>query len=530
MKYCLRLFFCPVIMLLLVCCWSHTLTAAVETPIAPYESSFIFRKVNPIDKYIQAGLKAEHLRPTARCSDEVFIRRVFLDVIGTIPSVNEVTKFLKNNHPNKRAILIEQLMARTEFADYWALKWGDLLRIKAEFPINLWPNAVQAYHRWIHEAIRHNTPYDKLVTSMLTSSGSNFRVPQVNFYRALQGRTAKSIARTVALTFMGVRLEKWPEEQQKAMEIFFSRVAYKRSAEWKEEIVFTDPKPLPNIKATLPDWTEIELKSSDDPRQVFAKWLTEPRNPWFAKNIVNRIWFWLMGRGLIDPPDDIRDNNPPRYPKLLAYLEEELISSDYDLQHIYRLILNSRTYQQSSIPRSKNVTKAEQWFACYPVRRLDAEVLSDALCMITGTRERYSSMIPEPFTFVPEENRSIALSDGSITSQFLEMFGRPSRDTGLLSERNNNPTDAQRLHLLNSTHIQKKIERSWKLRQLLRRYKKNPRNVIKILYLTILSRHPTKKEMRVARNYFESVQVNFKNASVDLAWALINSKEFVYRH
>jgi len=131
MKYYLRLFFCPVIMVLLVCCWSHAVTAAVETPIAPYESSFIFRKVNPIDEYIQAGLKAEHLRPTARCSDEVFIRRVFLDVIGTIPNVNEVTKFLKNNHPNKRAVLIEQLMARAEFADYWALKWGDLLRIKA---------------------------------------------------------------------------------------------------------------------------------------------------------------------------------------------------------------------------------------------------------------------------------------------------------------------------------------------------------------------------------------------------------------
>lgn len=529
MKYYLKLFFCSVFIIFVACCLNYSAIAAVETPIKPYESSFIFRKVNPIDVYIQTGLKSARLRPTARCSDEVFIRRVFLDVIGTIPRADEVTTFLKNNHPNKRSILIEKLMTRNEFADYWALKWGDLLRIKAEFPINLWPNAVQAYHRWIREAIKNNIPYDKMVTLMLVSSGSNFRVPQVNFYRALQGRTAESIAQVVALTFMGVRLDKWPKEQQKAMAVFFSRVAYKRSAEWKEEIVFTDPKPLADIKATLPDWTEIELKSSDDPRRVFAKWLTGPRNPWFAKNIVNRIWSWLLGRGLIDPPDDIRDDNLLHYPKLLAYLEEELISSGYNLRHIYRLILNSRTYQQSSISRSESA-KAEQFFACYPVRRLDAEVLSDALCMITGTRERYSSMIPEPFTFVPEENRSIALSDGSITSQFLEMFGRPSRDTGLESERNNRPTDAQRLHLLNSTHIQSKLERSWKMRKLLRRYRKNPRNAIKALYLAILSRHPTKKELRIAKQYFESGQINFKNAAIDVAWALINSKEFVYRH
>ncbi|MCF6176117.1 MAG: DUF1553 domain-containing protein [Victivallaceae bacterium] len=529
MKYYLRLLASSTIILLLVLSLDYSAVAASKRLVKPFESSLVFRKVNPIDKYILDGLNKQRLTPAALCSDEVFVRRVFLDIIGTIPSGNEVTRFLKDRRFDKRSRLIEQLMARNEFADYWALKWGDLLRIKAEFPINLWPNAVQAYNRWIHEAIKKNMPYNEMVTSMLVSSGSNFRVPQVNFYRALQGHKPDSIAQVVALTFMGVRLNKWPEQQQKNMAVFFSRVAYKRSAEWKEEIVFTDPKPLPDMKATLPDWTEVKLKSSDDPRRVFAKWLTGSRNPWFAKNIVNRIWSWLMGRGLIDPPDDIRDDNLLRYPKLLAYLEEELINSGYDLRHIYRLILNSRTYQQSAIPRSKSV-EAEQWFACYPVRRLDAEVLSDALCMITGTRERYSSMIPEPFTFVPEENRSIALSDGSITSQFLEMFGRPSRDTGLESERNNNPTDAQRLHLLNSTHIQNKLERSWKLRQLLRRSRKKPRNAIKALYLAILSRHPTNKEIDVAEKYFKSGQVSPRQAAVDIAWALINSKEFVYRH
>jgi Protein of unknown function (DUF1553)/Protein of unknown function (DUF1549) len=529
MRYYLRMFFSATIIMLLVLSLTYTAVAGFKKPIKPFESSLVFRKINPIDKHILAGLNKQKLKPAALCSDEVFIRRVFLDVIGTIPQSWEVKKFLKDSRFNKRSKLIDELMTRNEFASYWALKWGDLLRIKAEFPINLWPNAVQAYHRWIHEAIKHNIPYDKLVTSMLVSSGSNFRVPQVNFYRALQGRTAENIAQTVALTFMGVRLSKWPELQQQNMAVFFSRVAYKRSAEWKEEIVYLDPKPVADVKATLPDWTEVTLKSGVDPRQVFAKWLTGPRNPWFAKSIVNRIWSWMLGHGLIDPPDDIRDDNPPRYPELLAYLEEELISSGYNLRHIYRLILNSRTYQQSSISRDKNV-KAEQWFACYPVRRLNAEVLADALCMITGTKERYSSMIPEPFTFVPEENRSINLSDGSITSQFLEMFGRPSRDTGLESERNNKPTDAQRLHLLNSTHIQNKLERSWKLRQSIWRFKKNPREAIKSYYLAILSRYPTKKELDVVMKYLKTGNVNYRLAAIDLAWALINSKEFVYKH
>jgi hypothetical protein len=529
MKCYLRLWVSLVIILLLVVSLNYSAFAVAERLYKPFEASLVFRKHNPIDKYILDGLNRQHLKPAALCSDEVFMRRVYLDIIGTIPRGNEVTLFLKDRRADKRSRLIEKLMLRDEFSDYWALKWGDLLRIKAEFPINLWPNAVQAYHRWIHEAIKTNMPYDKMVTAMLTSSGSNFRVGQVNFYRAMQGRKPESIAQAVALTFMGIRFSKLPVEQQKNMTVFFSRIAYKRSAEWKEEIVFTEPNPFPPMNAILPDWTKVELKTGDDPRQVFAKWLTGPRNPWLAKNIVNRIWFWLMGRGLIDPADDIRDDNPPIYPKLLAYLEEELISSDYDLRHIYRLILNSRTYQQSAIPRSKSA-EAEHWFGCYPVRRLDAEVLSDALCMITGIREHYSSMIPEPFTFVPEENRSIALSDGSITSQFLEMFGRPSRDTGLISERNNNPTDAQRLHLLNSTHIQTKLERSWRLRQLFKRYKKRPRNIIKVLYLNILSRNPTTKEFKLAEKYFETDGINSKQAVIDLIWALINSKEFVYRH
>jgi len=484
---------------------------------------------NRIDTLVMAALRKQGIQPANLCSDEVFIRRVYLDVNGSLPEPQEVRSFLQNRSPRKRAALINALLKRDEFADYWSLKWCDLLRVKAEFPINLWPNAVQAYHRWIHDCLRENMPYDQFARELLTSSGSNFRVPQVNFYRAIQGQEPSAIAGAVALTFMGVRLEKWPEDRRSAMEAFFSRVAYKKTAEWKEEIVCLDPAPTEPLKAVFPNDITVQIQPAEDPRVVFADWLIAPENPWFARNIVNRIWAWLLGRGIIHEPDDIRPDNPPVHPQLLAYLEKELVKANYDLRRIYRLILNSYTYQQSSIPRSDH-PDAEVLFAYYPVRRLDAEVLVDALCWISGTRESYSSAIPEPFTFIPEEHRSIKLADGSITSQFLEMFGRPARDTGLESERNNQPTDSQRLHLLNSTHVQNKIERSKRLNGLLRAAKGNRRTLIGLIYLNILSRYPMPAELAAAEKYFQTKGINLRQATNDLAWVLINTKEFLYRH
>lgn len=493
--------------------------------IKPYSGT----SSSKIDALVMANLRKRGIQPANTCSDQVFIRRVYLDVIGTLPEPQEVRQFLQSRVPRKRAALINELLEREEFADYWSLKWCDLLRVKAEFPINLWPNAVQAYHRWIHDAMRDNMPYDEFARELLTASGSNFRVPQVNFYRAIQGQEPNSIASAVALTFMGMRLDKWSDERRAGMEALFSRVAYKGTAEWKEEIVYLNPEPMDSLRTIFPDGVSVRIGPGEDPRAVFADWLIAPENPWFAVNIVNRIWAWLLGRGIIHEPDDIRPDNPPVHPEVLTYLKAELLKSDYDLRHIYRLILNSRTYQQSSIPRS-NHRDAEALFAQYPVRRLDAEVLIDALCWISGTRESYSSAIPEPFTFIPEENRSIELADGSITSQFLEMFGRPARDTGLHSERNNEPTGAQRLHLLNSTHVQNKIERSSRLSGLTKTAKGKRPVLINLIYLNILSRYPTQPEFMAAEKYFGTKGISSRQATSDLAWALVNTKEFLYRH
>jgi hypothetical protein len=270
------------------------------------------------------------------------------------------------------------------------------------------------------------------------------------------------------------------------------------------------------------------LSPDKDPREIFTVWLVDARNPWFTRNIANRIWSWLLGRGIIQEPDDIRPDNPPGNPELLAYLEQELVSSGYDLKHIYRLILNSKTYQLSSIPQTADANGAAN-FAFYPLRRLDAEVLIDALDQLTGSTENYSSAIPEPYTFIPQGQRSIALPDGSITSSFLEMFGRPPRDTGLESERNNHITAAQELCLLNSSQIQRKIGES-RMIQYQTGSNKTPREIISALYLGILSRFPTGDELRIAENYFQSGGLDKREAAVDIVWALMNSDEFLYRH
>jgi hypothetical protein len=426
--------------------------------------------------------------------------------------------------------LIDSLLGRGEFADYWAMKWSDLLRVKSEFPINLWPNAVQAYYRWIRTSIRDNAPYDRFVRAMLVSSGSNFRVPEVNFYRAVQSKEPAAIAQAVALTFMGARAANWPKARLDGMAAFFSRIGYKDTGEWKEEIVAFDPAKDAPQTAVFPDGRPARLAPDQDPREVFTGWLLAPENPWFARNIVNRVWYWLLGRGIIQEPDDIRPDNPPCNPELLAFLERELVASHYDLKHIYRMILTSQVYRLSSIPGTGNPEGAAN-FAYYPLRRLDAEVLIDAVCQVTGTTEEYSSAIPEPFTYLPEGQRSIAIPDGSIGSAFLEMFGRPPRDTGLESERDNSPTAEQRLHLLNSSHIQLKIQQSAKLRSLAQAQPGGkPREPIDRIYLTILSRYPTDDELKTVAAYFQPVQGNKWPAVVDLAWALINSAEFLYRH
>ena len=498
-----------------------------------FESPAASQPRGQIDELVFARLAQLGIEPAHPCSDAVFVRRVYLDAIGTLPSAAEAQQFMEDRTAEKRRILIDHLLERDEFTDYWAMKWSDLLRVKAEFPVNLWPNAAEAYHHWIRTSIKENLPYDQFARTLLTSSGSNFRVPPANFYRAIQRKEPAGIAQAVALTFMGTRAEKWPAAQLSGMAAFFSKVGYKPTSEWKEEIVYFDPGKAPAgggaaVTAGFPDGTAVQIPSDRDPREVFADWLINPKNPWFTRNVANRIWCWLLGRGIIHEPDDIRPDNPPANPELLTLMATELVAAHYDLKHIYRLILNSATYQFSCIPRTEKPEGVAN-FASYPLRRLDAEVLIDALNEITGSTENYSSAIPEPYTFMPAGQRAIALPDGSITSTFLETFGRPPRDTGLESERTDQSTAMQRLQLLNSSQIQQKLAQGPKLRALFLSAG-GPREIVDALYMAILSRHPTPEERDAIRVYMQSGSVRGREAVLDVAWALINSAEFLYRH
>ena len=517
------------------------LTAAAGGAATPglgtnvFESSIAPVAENALDKLVFERLAQLNLQPVL-CSDAVFVRRAYLDVLGALPTAKEAKAFILDpDTRNKRGLLIDRLLERDEFADYWAMRWGDILRIKAEFPVNLWPNAAQAYHRWVRASIAENKPYDQFVRELLTASGSNFRVGPVNFYRAVQNRTPEGIATAVALTFMGARVESWPTNRLAGMTAFFSQIGYKPTGEWKEEHVFWDPlglsavagntapgraaiaaigkdvnpsalglaptrtNPAPSV-AVFPDGTKATLSADHDPREIFADWLISPRNPWFTRAIVNRIWGWLLGRGIIQEPDDIREDNPPSNPALLAYLETQMIAGHYDLKAFYRLVLKSQTYQLSSMPRSQS-PEAEANFASYPLRRLDAEVLIDAINRITGTSDLYTSPIPEPFTYIPQDMPAVAIADGSITSPFLALFGRSARATGMESERNNRPTSDQWLYLLNSSDIQRKLEQGPAMQAIIGFGRRPSAEILEELYLTILSRFPTQEELKTIETY-----------------------------
>lgn len=522
----------PTHVLCLLSVLSASALAAPPADSAPaaaiYQAAKASQSTSAIDQAVASRLKQLKITPAPLCSDAVFLRRAYLDVIGTLPTASEARTFLADKQPDKRAKLIDQLIERDEFATYWAMKWSDLLRVKSEFPINLWPDAVQGYYTWILHAVREDMPYNAFARELLCASGSNFYAPEANFYRATQDRTPRGLASAVALTFMGVRAERLPKEQMDALCEIFAPISYKSTGEWKEQIVYCDLSKTADKTLLMPDGAKVILKAGEDPRHAFAEWLLRDENPYFRRAIANRVWYWFLGHGIIHEPDDIRPDNPPSNPELLALLERDLLASNYDLKHLFRMILNSQAYQRSSV--SANLpAEAQANFAAYPLRRLDAEVLIDAICQITDTHEKYSSAIPEPFTFVPETNRTIALQDGSINSSFLELFGRSPRDTGQESERANRISAAQRLHLLNSSHIQRKLESGAGLNRLLKPAR-TPREKVTALYLAILSRHPTEQEFSRINEYAKSRNAGERELAIDVAWALINSSEFLYRH
>ncbi|MGA2497294.1 MAG: DUF1549 and DUF1553 domain-containing protein [Tepidisphaeraceae bacterium] len=521
-----------------------TVVAAITSAATPAGTVSQSSRDSRIDELCQAKWKEKGLAPSEVCPDEVFLRRVYLDTIGILPAPDEARAFLADKNPDKRAKLIDRLLQKDEFADFWTLKWGDLLRIKSEYPVKLWPKAVQAYYRWVRESIAENKPYDKFVTEMLMATGSNFRDGPCNFYRAVPNKDPQSFAESAALVFMGVRIscarchvhptEKWTLDDSMGMAAFFAQVKFKQTGEWKEEIVYVDTDAVlkdartrQTVKPRFLGGQPIDLKPGEDARQLFAAWLTSPENPYFSRAISNRVWFWLLGRGIVHEADDLRPGNPPSNPALLDYLAKELVDHKYDLKHIYRIILNSRVYQLSSKSTPAN-QKDVVYFSHYLARRLEAEQLLDAISQVTETTETFASIIPEPYTKLSDFH-AIWLSDGSIGSPFLELFGRPPRDTPFESERCNRPSMRQALQLLNSNDIDRKVAASGRIKRLLADNKTTDAQILEEIYLAAFSRLPTDAEKTKVLGLMKDRKPR-QQAVGDLLWAVLNAKEFLFNH
>jgi hypothetical protein len=501
---------------------------------------------NRVDELVFANLAELGVPPSEVCPDDVFVRRVFLDAIGVLPTAEEARAFVADADPAKRGELVDRLLGREEFADFWAMKWGDLLRIKSEYPVRLWPKAVQTYHRWVRDAVARNKPYDQFVRELLVSGGSNFRDGPANYYRAVTNRDPQAFAETTALLFMGIRLscarchahptENWGLDDDLGMAAFFAQVRFKPTQEWKEEVVYIDPdatyrpgkSKTPVPPRVLGDKGLIEIRAGEDPRAVFARWLTSPDNPYFARNAANRVWSWLMGRGLVEEVDDLRPSNPPINPKLLDHLAGELVSHRFDLRHLFRLILTSKTYQLSGIPTGDNVGDTSH-FSHYRIRRLGAEQLLDAITRVTESPESFGSAIPEPYVRLPADVRAVQLGDGSFGTPFLELFGRPPRDTPYESERCLKPSMRQALALVNSVELDRKIVGSPRIARLLKEGRTEAQ-IVDELYWAALSRQPTQAERAAAVAYLAADPKARPQRLQDVLWAILNTQEFLFNH
>ena len=421
--------------------------------------------------------------PSGDATPPVMVRRLYLDLAGRIPTVEEAKAFVNSKDPQRLLGLVERLLASDAFADYWGMRFCDILRVKSEFPINLWPNAVYVYHRRIREFVKKDEPWDAFTRALLSATGSDFRDAEANFFRATARRTPEGLAEAAALTFLGEEYAELPASTQKEYAKYFSRVRVKNTREWKEEIVYLDPS------------------DPTGPTPVgFADWLLGPARDRFAAAFVQRVDWWLLG---------LRNPNP-------AHIDV-FKKNGFRLKPLVRAIALSGAYGRGSITGG------------FPGRRVDAEVLDDMLCDLTGAKRDYQSIAPEPFTFLPGERRSILIEDGSITSSFLLLFGRPARDTGHLSERHNEVTAKQRLFLYNSGQIFQRLSRITDNKAFRNRAM---RDIVQDLYWRFLSRPASAPEEKMLLAHFNGLPKGNEKWRFpkDVAWSLLNTREFLYQH
>ncbi|MEX2121912.1 MAG: DUF1549 domain-containing protein [Pirellulales bacterium] len=487
---------------------------------------------NYIDRFVFEKLQQLQILPSELCSDEEFVRRVYLDVIGVLPTVAEVAAFLGDQDPNKRAGLVDALLERPEYADYWTLKWGDLLRLRNN---KVTPAGVPKFHRWLTTALRDNMPYDQFARELLTADGSTFSNPPANYFRT--AADTNDCTETTSQLFLGIRIqcakchnhpfERWTQDNYYGIGAFFNRVQRKASARPDELVVYvaragevTQPRTGQQMKPWLPLTGDAELPGEGDRRQVFVDWLVQPDNPFFAKVEVNRIWGHLIGRGIVEPVDDFRDSNPPSSAALLDALARDFVEHGFDRKHVLRAILNSRTYQLSSRKNEFNKNDVK-YFSHSRTRLLSAEQLLDAICQVTGVPEKYAGL--------PAGTRATQLPSPDVDNYFLKVFGQPARETACQCERSNESNLSQALQMINGPLVHSKVrDENNRLRQLLAQGKTNE-EIITELYLAAFARRPGEPEMAAAVNHIAASGDQVRGLE-DVLWALLNANEFLFQH
>jgi hypothetical protein len=508
----------------------------VTLPYARLESYPTLPRYNFVDDKLIAKWKDLGLTPSPLCSDEEFFRRIHLDTIGTLPSPADVKAFLADRRADKRQRAVDRVLDRPEFIDFWALKWGDLLRINRDF---LQDKGMWSFHNWVRASLRDKKPVDEMVRDIITAEGSTFTEGPANFY--MVAKTPADWAETTAQVFLGVRMqcarchhhpfEKWSQDDYYGLSAFFARVGLKNSQEFglfgREQVVYLrsagdqrHPKTGQIVKPHPLDGPVL-----DDPfdrRVQLARWVTARDNPFFARNLVNRFWGYYMGHGLVEPLDDMRATNPATNPELLDALAADFARSKFDLKHLLRTIMLSRAYQLSSQVSAGNKADVNNvYFTRYTVRRLTAEQLADALDDATGTREKYVGL--------PLGTRAIQLPDPRVRSFLMDIFGRPPRQVVCECERTVQPNIAQALHLLNGDFLNTKIAApAGRIAALLKAKKPLPA-AIEELYLVTMSRPPRPEEAKKAQEWVAKAQTP-REGLQDLLWVLLNSREFLFNH
>ena len=546
----------------------HVTTFRAIVPFAAQTPEFAFEARTLVDPFTLKKWRQLGIVPSDLCTDEEFLRRASLDITGTLPTAGQVRKFLEAKSANKRDELVDALLETPEFAYYFANKWANILKVRTG---GIGKGTIYsrqgtaAFHKWIVDAMATDLPYDAFVRAIAAATGDERTHPPAFWYKnraeypqAVGIRSDFAIERPsqfvdeMGQLFLGQRLacaqchhhpyEKWSQDDYWGLAAFFGRFGRKyiegpgippivrsRVNQVNPQAIFVRPtgtviNPRTRMPAVMKplDGQPIHVAAGDDPRQRLVDWMVEAKNPFFARAVVNRYWAHFLGRGLVEPIDDMRETNPPTNPELLDALAKDLVEHKYSLKHLVRTICKSRTYQLSAIPSERN-KQDKQTYARYYPRRMIAEVLFDAVCQVTAS--------PASFPGLPaHQQRAVMLPDESYGLYFLDVFSRPDRISACECERSTEATLAQVLHLLNSNEVQEKVGRTSGHADQLARDKRPDTEKVEELFLWLYGRKPTPAQMKLALADIADNAPNKKAAYENILWALINTKEFYFNH